>query len=1789
MARKSKKSKSVKAKEQRERMRIRRETIKNDTLENVKDLNQDMQDEKVGVLEKEFIKNNFNDVTEALGSSPLVKNLEMETSIEISKLDYDKKSIIKNLNTDMEKNLEVTNKNKKSDSKLNKTFNLNLDEKLDLKMDEQLDLDLDEQLDLNLDEQLDLNLDEQLDLNLDEQLDLKMDEKLDLNLELNLDKKSDLNSDKQSAFDLDEQSDINLDNQLDLNLDNQLDLNLDFNLDKHLELNLDRHSDLNFDKKEANRMSDFQFYSNCNKQFHEFDSNLIIGQDKITSLNKNTCQDNRSTSHFIDSIGVSRSAVGNKVVQGSFHQGDRRFGINSGKQCVANCLSALAHSKSKDLNYWNQMYLDTVLIAGNRLYSHIHGNNDHLFISDLPEMVEISGKVVKILRKESITAVIDSSRTIDFSEFGNSLPLDQALQESLIDCDACFICAYDTTVVVIKHNQDFYLFDSHARDKFGLQHNDGKSLLLKLNNLDHLYQYCCNMKAGASQNQWFETTGVNIDFLGEDPRQQSFVELPHVPRDDNHLMKVYDNKPEIRNINASNEVPKNRSGMPKISSQLHVLHSEDFKENSYNITMKIDDTKSDVVITDNESDVEILSAGDIIYDFKPLSLVLKRKLCTIMRITTKHIFKPFSTNIFQMGPPSATKTITGDGNCLFRAISYAISNRQEFFQTIRKAIVVHLMRNEDMFKSFLQPRFKTVREHLQTLKMDQYGVWGTELEIIACADLLKTDIFTFYHGSWIRYSSTQICSKNNVNILAIYLKHDSNINHYEVVTAVTPMSDLSFNRLQSESSKVHRKRHMLERRPAVRTKKINVEESQITDIDNQCDDSYLKSKAGKQKRKYHSDTSFKEKKKTQVQNAYWENEETRLKKIQSGKEKYKNDQVYREHLIDAGVKKYRENDDYREKLIQTGVSKYKTDEVYREKLIQTGVLVNIKPDEVYREKLIQTGVSKYKTDEVYREKLIQTGVSKYKTDEVYREKLIQTGVSKYKIDEVYREKLIQTGVSKYKTDEVYREKLKLESKHRYENDNTHKLNIIKQTATRREKSKEENKQINEVIRKFKEEVEKGPECVCACCLRLFFEKQVLNCKIDSYDDSLKELCITDRYQHKCTDDCEKPCGFEGTSRTSLWICYTCHRKILRGKIPADSFSNGLLLEDVPVELKQLNSIEQQLIAQNIPFMKIMALPKGGQKGVHGPVVCVPSDLKKVTSILPRSEDESLLLKVKLKRKLKYKEYDKYQFVRPNHLEQALLYLKDKNMWYKDVAINNQWINPIPGSNDDQDMNEKSDSDDTELVENSKKEKDVIEKIIKSSTTSNEREDESEQDSYIDDRLRGVQLDTCLQPADIGQEALDLCFDQVFNVAPAENNSPLSVLQEQGIEAKTFPVHFPSGKNTFDEDRDDKLTIAQYSKLRLMSVENRFARDTSYIFFSQYLTELNSVISNVQISLRKECPFSKEGKKVTGEMLCNKETLKELFKKDEAIKYLKPIRGTPPYWQSSQKDIFAMIRQLGVPTFFCSFSSADFRWSEIVDTILKQQGDMRNSENMTWDEKCKVLSSNPVTAARMFDHRYHTFLKDVIMSDAEPIGKVIDYFYRVEFQQRGSPHTHCLFWVENAPKFDEDENEEVISFIDKYITCEIPDEKEDKELHDIVMAVHQHSKNHSKSCKKKGTVCRFNFPRPPSTRTFISKPSNLDKDSKEDEEVAKKILSDLWKVIKENEDKSLNVSEIFKKAGLTQESFEKYFCFITNRNTVVLKRQPNELYTNQYNPHLLELGMQTWTYNIFWMHFPVLYT
>ena len=82
----------------------------------------------------------------------------------------------------------------------------------------------------------------------------------------------------------------------------------------------------------------------------------------------------------------------------------------------------------------------------------------------------------------------------------------------------------------------------------------------------------------------------------------------------------------------------------------------------------------------------------------------------------------------------------------------------------------------------------------------------------------------------------------------------------------------------------------------------------------------------------------------------------------------------------------------------------------------------------------------------------------------------------------------------------------------------------------------------------------------------------------------------------------------------------------------------------------------------------------------------------------------------------------------------------------------------------------------------------------------------------------------------------------------------------------------------------------------------------------------------------------------------------------------------------------------------------------------------------------------------------------------------------QFQSRGNEHVHAPFHVVDAPKINENEDNEVIEFIDKYITCSLPDDIEHPEIYLILLIFLYVC---TTTCrKKKGVTCRFNDPWPP---------------------------------------------------------------------------------------------------------------
>ena len=251
-------------------------------------------------------------------------------------------------------------------------------------------------------------------------------------------------------------------------------------------------------------------------------------------------------------------------------------------------------------------------------------------------------------------------------------------------------------------------------------------------------------------------------------------------------------------------------------------------------------------------------------------------------------------------------------------------------------------------------------------------------------------------------------------------------------------------------------------------------------------------------------------------------------------------------------------------------------------------------------------------------------------------------------------------------------------------------------------------------------------------------------------------------------------------------------------------------------------------------------------------------------------------------------------------------------------------------------------------------------------------------------------------------------------------------------------------------------LNRYFNARLLDADLRFASDPQYIFYSQFVSELNITYNSVSKAVQKISNAIFDEQHITAAQLRDPEKRKHILSSDTGYQFLSKARESPAYWEW---DIFAKLRQLGIPTWFCSFSAENKRWPEILTAIC-------TPEDIDWSTYCNLINGNPVTACRMFQNRVLNFITELILSPAQPIGKISDFFYRTEFQSRGWPNIHCLFWCSNVPVFHSRSiNQDFVHYVDKYITCSISEQDTDPELFEIVTNVQMNLKRHSKACKK----------------------------------------------------------------------------------------------------------------------------
>ena len=630
-----------------------------------------------------------------------------------------------------------------------------------------------------------------------------------------------------------------------------------------------------------------------------------------------------------------------------------------------------------------------------------------------------------------------------------------------------------------------------------------------------------------------------------------------------------------------------------------------------------------------------------------------------------------------------------------------------------------------------------------------------------------------------------------------------------------------------------------------------------------------------------------------------------------------------------------------------------------------------------------------------------------------------------------------------KEHEILKQKKRETMKKAYKNMEGTEKHVLKKA-----KMRDTSKQIRSVqnkVQHFKELIQNGPYYICVCCNRCLYKRSVVLFKEEKYSVDTEEII----------------CDVIPSYDDNVYICLTCHRKILKKETPCQSVTNKLQLFDFRDHLKNIGKLERILITQRILFRKVAILPKGQFPKLKGAICNIPVETGNVCNVLPRGVDSSGVVFVQLKRKLSHKFPAISEPVRPGILDSLLRFLVENNHLYANTYINLPNIIQLDNENseniDFEIITPKTiDNNGIQFVDDN-----CVEQILPYGNKEGEFDNEDPLNSFR------THANETLLVSEIPNMVID---DENTILAPGEGKIPYSLINDEKCEELAHPHLFPTGKFGYHVERDVKLSPSKYFNQRLLNCSQKFASDADYIFFAHQVLQQLNLRSKVNIAMRKVTCNN-----ITAGMLGQdfEQTVKNVIASENAYKFMSTIKGTPAYWKLMLYDVLAMVKQLGMPSYFMTLSCADLRWDELIIIIRRLRGENISREeldNLSYFDKCEDLNSNPVLVARHFQYRVENFFKEIVINGQ--LGKIVYYAIRVEFQDRGSPHVHCLLWTNDAPKLNADTKQQYIQHVDNAMSANIPD-ADNPTLRKLVKTYQIHS--HSKTCRKYNKdECRFGF-------------------------------------------------------------------------------------------------------------------
>lgn len=579
---------------------------------------------------------------------------------------------------------------------------------------------------------------------------------------------------------------------------------------------------------------------------------------------------------------------------------------------------------------------------------------------------------------------------------------------------------------------------------------------------------------------------------------------------------------------------------------------------------------------------------------------------------------------------------------------------------------------------------------------------------------------------------------------------------------------------------------------------------------------------------------------------------------------------------------------------------------------------------------------------------------------------------------------------------------------------------------------------------------------------------------------------------------------EAIERIEFLVCHKCRRAVQNNHMSRtrdvclsctkesskqDLFwpTNGFDFGEIPEELKNLTLLEQILIARVHPVVSVFKI-KNQQRGYSGHVLNLVQHVEQVATRLPHDvATQSALVLLHRDSPDGVIEFR----VRAAKVRHALIWLRRNNQFYRDIVIDESRIENLPADGYVADIiprvgADESDEDDGDRANNPER----------SPQQSISTQDASEQaDAPMIERscfpnIDALDADSAIRNRVRQRALIEGAVD--LGSWPDLGDAPEDEFSAEGLICKAFPVLFPYGRGDLRAPRIKRVTPRQYFQFLMQYKDGRFANDHRFPYYAYNSLARWDAINCGNVFLRVN-----NFQDVSNEALLNVLNDQGHELASSIMYYGSTLRGTRPFWKQRCSELTQMVRQIGLPTIFFTLSAADYHWPDLFRLIVPGQDPAQFTER----ERHELMHDNPFLTANFFNIRAQAFI-DLFIKRFFPVA---DFWYRFEWQHRGSPHVHGLLWLDDSPdcsnidSLDHEQHSSIISFFDRLVSAQVgarlsipiqdspcrqrftdlTTEQKSRDLDRMLNAVQRHSRCGTHCLRKKrGTstiACRYGFP------------------------------------------------------------------------------------------------------------------